>query len=112
MNKNELFSTIINDYKELSDNNHIQTSDREVKPNGDTENRIMNDLWTQVIDHIFVSDKMVFNKAFVEDGQVFLSFSQTSNKDSVKSVVNVDETMIPEDYIDIRMKLLKDLDVQ
>lgn len=112
MNKNELFNTIKNNYNQISDDNHVQKSDTEVKPNGDTEKNIMSDLWTQVIDHIFVSDKMIFNKAFVEDGQVFLSFSQTSNKDSVKSVVNVDETMIPEDYIDIRMKLLKDLDVQ
>lgn len=112
MNKNELFSTIINNYKELSDENYVQTSDSEVKPNGDTENRIMNDLWTQVIDHIFVSDKMVFNKAFVKDEQVSLSFSESSNSDSVTSIVTVDETMTPEDYIDIRMKVLKDLDVQ
>lgn len=112
MNKNELFSTIINDYKALSDDNHVQKSDTEVKPNGDTEKNIMSDLWTQVIDHIFVSDKMVFNKAFVENEKILLSFSETSDSDSVKSVVTVDETMIPEDYIDIRMKVLKELDVQ
>lgn len=112
MNKNELFNTIINDYTMLSDDNHIQTSDTEVKPNGDTEKNIINDLWTQVIDHIFVSDKMVFNKAFVEDEQVSLSFSKSSNDDSVTTIVTVDETMTPEDYIDIRMKVLKDLDVQ
>lgn len=112
MNKSELFSTIINDYDQISDESYIQKSDTEVKPNGDTEKNIMSDLWTQVIDHIFVSDKMVFNKAFVENEKVLLSFSETSDSDSVKSVVTVDETMIPEDYIDIRMKVLKELDVQ
>ncbi|HDB3101848.1 hypothetical protein IGX37_00975 [Staphylococcus aureus] len=44
MNKNGLFNTIINNYNQISDESYIQKSDTEVKPNGNTEKNIMNDL--------------------------------------------------------------------
>lgn len=109
MNKETLFRQIIDNYATISDNQYSRhENDIVFISNTEKEDELMHQLWLQIIDHIYVADRMSFAYALIRNDKLYLIFTGIDN--NKLKVVHVDETMTPEDLTDIRLELLKYLE--
>ena len=105
MDKETLFRQIIDNYATISDNEYsTYADDDDFIQNTEKENDLMEHLWLQIIDHIYVADHMLFSYVLVQNNKLYLSFTGIDNDKS--KLVYVDETMTPEDLTEIRLELL------
>lgn len=122
MNKKELLETIVNNYDNICDVEYEPKNNDtdEFFQNGETENQLMDELWTQFIDHLYVKDHMFFQMAIVQNEHVYLIFIDVldGHNDDLDSTDYIDVPLIkltpdltPEDLRQIKIDTLKQLEV-
>lgn len=118
MNKEQVIKEIIENYNDISDVEFQYKNEpyNDGLPITEKENAIMEALWEQFIDYLYVRDHMLFSHAYVYDNQVYLHFIDVieadDNIDNPKAYLDVDDILItadmtPEDLNDIKVNQLK-----
>lgn len=118
MNKEQVIKEIIENYNDISDVEFQYKNEpySDGLPITEKENAIMEALWEQFIDYLYVRDHMLFSHAYVYDNQVYLHFIDVieadDDIDNPKAYLDVDDILItadmtPEDLNDIKVNQLK-----
>jgi len=118
MNKEQVLNEIVENYQDISDT-EFQYKNNEYEdglPITAKENTIMEALWEQFIDYLYVRDHMLFSHAYVYDNQVYLHFIDVIEGDddaeNPQAYLEVDDILItadmtPGDLNDIKVNQLK-----
>lgn len=118
MNKEQVLNEIIENYNDISDTEFQYKNDEydDGLPITEKENAIMEALWEQFIDYLYVRDRMLFSHAYVYDNQVYLHFIDVidghDDAENPQAYLEVDDILItadmtPEDLNDIKVNQLK-----
>lgn len=118
MNKEQVLNEIVENYQDISDV-EFQYKNNEYEdglPITAKENAIMEALWEQFIDYLYVRDRMLFSHAYVYDNQVYLHFIDVidghDDAENPQAYLDVDDIsitadMTPEDLTEIKINQLK-----
>ena len=118
MNKEQVLNEIVENYQDISDV-EFQYKNNEYEdglPITAKENAIMEALWEQFIDYLYVRDRMLFSHAYVYDNQVYLHFIDVidghDDAENPQAYLEVDDILItadmtPEDLTEIKINQLK-----
>lgn len=118
MNKKELLQTIIDNYDNISDTEYEPKTNKhnDFLTNTDKEHHIMEHLWEQFINHLYVRDYMLFSHAYVYDNKVYLHFTDViDGEDDIEYPnefinvpdIHITENMTPEELTFIKINLLR-----
>lgn len=118
MNKEQVLNEIIENYNDISDTEFQYKNDEYADglPITEKENAIMEALWEQFIDYLYVRDHMLFSHAYVYDNYVYLHFIDVIEGDddaeNPQAYLEVDDILItadmtPGDLNDIKVNQLK-----
>lgn len=118
MNKEQVLKEIIENYNDISDTEFQYKNDEyaDGMPVTPKEDTIMEALWEQFIDYLYVRDHMLFSHAYVNDGHVYLHFIDVIEGDddaeNPQAYLEVDDILItadmtPGDLNDIKVNQLK-----
>ena len=118
MNKEQVLKEIIENYNDISDTEFQYKNDEYADglPITEKENAIMEALWEQFIDYLYVRDRMLFSHAYVYDNQVYLHFIDVidghDDAENPQAYLDVDDILItadmtPEDLTEIKINQLK-----
>jgi len=118
MNKEQVLNEIIENYNDISDTEFQYKNDEYADglPITEKENAIMEALWEQFIDYLYVRDRMLFSHAYVYDNQVYLHFIDVidghDDAENPQAYLEVDDILItadmtPGDLNDIKVNQLK-----
>lgn len=118
MNKEQVLNEIIENYNDISDTEFQYKNDEYADglPITEKENAIMEVLWEQFIDYLYVRDRMLFSHAYVYDNQVYLHFIDVidghDDAENPQAYLEVDDILItadmtPEDLTEIKINQLK-----
>lgn len=118
MNKEQVLNEIIENYNDISDTEFQYKNDEYADglPITEKENAIMEALWEQFIDYLYVRDRMLFSHAYVYDNQVYLHFIDVidghDDAENPQAYLDVDDILItadmtPEDLTEIKINQLK-----
>lgn len=118
MNKEQVLNEIIENYNDISDTEFQYKNDEyaDGMPVTPKEDAIMEALWEQFIDYLYVRDHMLFSHAYVYDNQVYLHFIDVidghDDVENPQAYLDVDDIlitadMIPEDLTEIKINQLK-----
>ena len=118
MNKEQVLNEIIENYNDISDTEFQYKNDEyaDGMPVTPKEDVIMEALWEQFIDYLYVRDHMLFSHAYVYDNQVYLHFIDVidghDDVENPQAYLEVDDILItadmtPGDLNDIKVNQLK-----
>ena len=118
MNKEQVLNEIIENYNDISDTEFQYKNDEYADglPITEKENAIMEALWEQFIDYLYVRDHMLFSHAYVYDNYVYLHFIDVIEGDddaeNPQAYLEVDDILItadktPGDLTEIKINQLK-----
>lgn len=118
MNKEQVLNEIIENYNDISDTEFQYKNDEyaDGMPVTPKEDVIMEALWEQFIDYLYVRDRMLFSHAYVYDNQVYLHFIDVidghDDAENPQAYLEVDDILItadmtPGDLNDIKVNQLK-----